>query len=96
MPLTDIAKDNQQEKREETDDYTTCGMIIGRFQAGQRPADIARALKKAPSTIADCIKRWKKTGSGIIQPRKGRPLKLSERDERAVVHSIREEPFLPF
>lgn len=94
MTLTDITN-NTQKPRIQLDDYT-CGLIIGRFQADQSPAVIQQALKIPRSTIVDCINRWKKTGTGVIKTRSGRPQKLSERDQRTVVRSFREEPFIPF
>ncbi|KAG2235306.1 hypothetical protein INT48_007937 [Thamnidium elegans] len=89
MPLTDIT--NKTRKcRVQLDDYI-CGLIIDRFQADQSHADIERAIQIPRSTIADCINRWKKTGTGIVKSRKGRPLKLSERDQRAIVRSRQDQ-----
>ena len=77
MTLTDTTNATQN-KHIETNEYT-CGRIIGRFEAGQTPAEIHRQMGIPRSTIVDCINRMKKTGSGVIEKRKGRPLKHSKR-----------------
>ncbi|KAG2192872.1 hypothetical protein INT47_006044 [Mucor saturninus] len=94
MPLTDTTN-NTRKRPIQLDDYT-CGLIIGRFQADQSIADIQLAMSIPRSTIVDCVNRWKETGIGISETRKGRLPKLSERDQRAVVRSFMEEPFMPF
>ena len=94
MTISRLIK-NIPKTRNQLDDYT-CGKIIGRCEAEQTPAVISRALGIPRSTIVDCIELEKETGSGIVKPRSGRSLKLSERDQRALTRSFREEPFLPY
>ncbi|KAG2195198.1 hypothetical protein INT47_006729 [Mucor saturninus] len=62
----------------------------------QSIADIQLAMSIPRLTIVDCVNRWKETGIGISETRKGKQPKLSERDQHAVVRSFREEPFMPF
>ncbi|KAG2191075.1 hypothetical protein INT47_011679 [Mucor saturninus] len=94
MPLTDTS-DNTPKCRIQLDDYT-CGLIIGRFQSDESIADIQLAMSIPGSTIVNCHNRWKETGIGVSETRKGKQLKLPERDQRAVVCSSREGPFMPF
>lgn len=84
-----------KERRRNTQlDDCTCDLIIDKFKAGLKPSAIHRAVNIPRSTVQDCIDRWKKTGSGRINKRPGRPLKLSARDQRAIVRSFKEDPFL--
>lgn len=83
MTLTDITN----EKRTscvQLQDYK-CGLTIDMCKMNAKKADIQRALNIPKST-----------GTGLIKKRAGRALKLSERDQRAMVESFREEPFLSF
>ncbi|KAG2193732.1 hypothetical protein INT47_010413 [Mucor saturninus] len=93
MPLTETMS-NTPMYRIQLDDYT-CGLIIGRFQSDQSRADIQVAMSIPRSTIVDCVNRWKETGIEILETRKGKQPKLSERAQRAVVCSCREDLFMP-
>ncbi|CEP09622.1 hypothetical protein, partial, partial [Parasitella parasitica] len=94
MTLTDVTNSNMK-SRKQLDDYT-CGLIIGRYLAKQNITQISRKMDIPKSTITDCINRYNKTGTGMIVKRSGRPLKLSERDQRTVVRNFREQPFVSF
>lgn len=45
------------------------------YKMNTKKADIQRALNIPKSTIADCIKRYESTGTGLIKKRAGRVLK---------------------
>ena len=64
MPLTDITNATQNEHIT-TDNYT-CGVIIGRFEASQTPAEIHRQMGIPRSTIVDCINSQKKICLSIL------------------------------
>ncbi|CEP09718.1 hypothetical protein [Parasitella parasitica] len=61
-------------------DDYTCGFITGIYLAKQNISQISH----------------NKTGTGVIVKRSGRLLKLSKRDQRAVVRNFREQPFISF
>ena len=94
MSLQNIINNNRKNTTE-LDDYT-CGLIIGKYQEGKRGVAISREMGIPETTVRRCIDRYEKTGTGVIQKRKGRPLKLSERDMRAVAHSFRQQPTASF
>ena len=58
--------------------------IIGAYQCGVKPADIVRTLGFPSSTVYGTIDRFKKTGSAQPKVRPGRPLSLTNRDQRVV------------
>ncbi|CEP07416.1 hypothetical protein [Parasitella parasitica] len=78
MTLTGATNSNMKIRRQ-LDDYT-CGLIIGRYLAKQKIAQISREMDIPKSTVSDCINRYNKTGTGVIVKRSGRPPKLSKRD----------------
>ncbi|KAK7508607.1 hypothetical protein BaRGS_00000173 [Batillaria attramentaria] len=66
---------------------------IGRLNAGQSVADVARALQVHSVTIHRLARRYQATGSVDDRPRAGRPRILTPRQQRAVVRSFRQNPF---
>jgi transposase len=64
------------------------GQIVGACRTGTRPADIARTLGFAASTVYKTINRYKRTGSAQPEKRPGRPKSLSERDQRVVARVV--------
>lgn len=94
MLVTKVIK-QKMAVREELGNYTF-ELIIGRCQLKQSTLAISRNLGISRSTVNDCVERYKNTGSGINQKRSGRPLKLTEREQRTIICSFREKPFTSF
>jgi transposase len=71
-------------------------LIITHHQGGVSCRRIAELLAKPKSTVIDIVQRFKRTGS--IQPsrtgRCGRPRKLTDRDERALLRKSVSDPKL--
>jgi transposase len=71
------------------------GRIIGAYQCSTKPATIARTLTFPPSTVYGTINRYKKNGSPQAKVRSGRPLSLSDRDQRVVRRVVLAERHQP-
>jgi hypothetical protein len=53
------------------------GRIIGRFEAGQKPATISKQMEIPDSTVCDAIEIWQKFGTAVPVKRTGRQPKLN-------------------
>lgn len=70
------------------------GIIIGRYLAGQKQADIQRAMGLPYSTIRVTIKKYKTSTTGTSAPRSGRPQALSDSDKQYIHLLIKRDPFI--
>ena len=57
---------------------------IGRFQAGQKQADVAHALNVSQSTISRLWNRFRQSGSTADAPRSGRPRVTTPAQDRFI------------
>lgn len=60
-------------------------IIMNLYQQGQTYIQIAKAINRSCSTVFDIIKRSKERNTLINGERKGRPRKLTFREERKIV-----------
>jgi transposase len=98
MPLNDITNNtsnNVTVKRKRLTDYEL-GTVIGHYESGLMPAAIGRLLNRPRTTIAAAINLYQKTGSPKGKTSTGRPKKLSQISVRALVRSVRANPFEPY
>jgi transposase len=71
--------------------------IYGALDAGVRPSDVAARLNLNPNTVRTTkLRRPTRPLDGDVKPRSGRPRKLSGRDQRRLLRTIREEPKLTY
>lgn len=54
-------------------------LVVGRHQAGEKRAQIARAMELPWSTVNSIVQKYVATGTVVTSTRSGRPLKLTER-----------------
>ena len=69
-----------------------CGLAM---KANWKLAQISRELDIPASTVGDVVRKYRDHGIKTVQPRSGRPRKLTERDLRHVAISARRNPFDP-
>jgi hypothetical protein len=82
-------------KKKELTPYVR-GIIIGKREAGQTGALIARELNIPPSTVWDILNKKYDRDAGKTSKRSGRPLSYSEADKAAVFQVIKKNPFLTY
>ena len=71
--------------------------IYGALDAGVRPSDVAGRLGFNFSTVRSTILlRDLRPQDGGVQPRSGRPKKLSDRDERILLRTVRLDPKITY
>jgi transposase len=70
------------------------GIIVGRFLAGQKKADIQRAMNLPYTTIQTTIETYQTSTTGTSSPRSGRPEILSDTDKRYILSQIKRDPFI--
>lgn len=66
------------------------GMIIGLHKGDHGASDISRILGIPRSTCQNVIKKYDEKGLTDTLPRSGRPALLTEREERALIHQVKE------
>jgi transposase len=86
---------NTTEKRKELDPYIL-GMIVMGFKMEVSPREISKLVGVNENTVKSIKTRYLRTCSALNGTRPGRPKKLSARDERLLVKSVREDPKKPF
>lgn len=64
------------------------------YQQGQTYTQIAKAINRSCSTVFDIIKRSKERNTLINSERKGRPRKLTFREERKIVNIVKKAPMV--
>lgn len=87
--------DNTSEKRKELDDYNI-GIVIGLVMAKWTTNRISKEINIPESTVKTIKYRYQSTGTGLTGKRPGRPKKLNDREERAIVRNVRREPMESF
>ena len=70
--------------------------IVEMKRAGKSNTFISEDLGIPRSTVIYVCKKYKMTGSTENVKRSGRPPKLTKRDVRSLVHSMRKEPLAPY
>ena len=70
------------------------GIIVGRFLAGQKKADIQREMNLPYTTIQTTIQTYQSSTTGTRSPRIGRPEILSDADKRYILLQIKRGPFI--
>ena len=93
MLLNDIA--DKKIKRKELDDYTI-GIVLGMIWRVVKNLDVVDMVKVNVNTVKTIRTRYTKTGTGLTKKRPGRPPVMSERDQIAVVKTVRGQPLQPF
>ena len=63
---------------------------------GASASKVAGLLRCHPKTIYDTSKRYRTIPTGVSKPRKGRPTKLTEYDERALLRIARRDPMIQY
>lgn len=66
------------------------GQIIGAWKCGATIRTIAQTLNHPPSTVGKVIKTYDNSGYKKPPPRKGRPHKMTDRDDRALRKVLKE------
>ncbi|KAI9251457.1 hypothetical protein BDA99DRAFT_541444 [Phascolomyces articulosus] len=96
MPFNDISNTNNQPSRLGPElGEERKGIIVGRFQAGQKYAKISSDLQLPYNTICSIIQHWQKNGNTKNDTRTGCTEKLNGRDIRMIVRSVRKSPLAP-
>ena len=67
-------------------------IILNLYDRKTSYAEIAKIVRRNPSTVWFVIHRFKKTHSLVNKPRKGAPPKLSSRDRRQLVEMVKQNP----
>lgn len=67
------------------------GMIVGLYKGKHGTSDISRILEIPRGTCRDVIKKFCEEGLTDTAPRSGRPPLLTEREERTLIHTAKEE-----
>jgi len=77
------------EKRRELTSFER-GMIVGLHKGNHKTSDISRILEIPRQTCQNVIKRFCEDGLTDTLPRSGRPAQLTEREERSLIHQVKE------
>jgi hypothetical protein len=64
------------------------GITVGRFLAGQKKADIQRAMNLPYTTIQTTIETYQTSTTGTSSPCSGRPEILSDTDKRYILLQV--------
>jgi len=96
MPRTPLGpiSANRTPKKELT--LSERAIVYRASRSGEKTASIASRENLKKSTIRGIIKRYPTQPQGISKPRSGRPLKLSERNKRFIIHVAKGEPAIEY
>ena len=67
-------------------------IIIHLRKQGKTLGEIDQVVERTHSSIQRVINNFKKTGIFVSKPRSGRPPKLTEREKRDIMQSVKENP----
>ena len=94
MPRTPLrSTSSNRTNRKELEPFQR-GIIVGRFLAGQKKADIQREMNLPYTTIQTTIQTYQPSTTGTSSPRIGRPEILSGADKRYILLQIKRDPFI--
>ena len=68
-------------------------IAIGQLQAGKKQIEVARAMGVSQQAISALAKKFRATGIVKDLPRPGRPRVTTEREDRSIIATARENPF---
>jgi predicted transcriptional regulator len=74
----------------------TCGIIRGLREKGSKLQEISDALEIPLTTVQYTLEKEPQRQEGKSCARPGHPNKLSNRDERSILHAIRTDPFISY
>ena len=94
MALTDYTNIPRPRRKELSD--AKKNIIVGMKRAGKTNTYIAKDLGIPRSTVIFVCKKYEATGSTTNVKRSGRPPKLTPRDVRTLVLSVRKDPMAPY
>jgi len=70
--------------------------IVSESEVGASPAELAREFRCTAKCIRDTISRYNKTGSNASRPRSRQPPKLTRREKRTLLRTVRKTPKITY
>ena len=66
--------------------------IVQHHGLGEGYKKLAQRFKLSVSTVRNIVRKWKTTGTVLVKARSGRPRKISEKQRRRMVRTVKLNP----
>uniref|UniRef100_A0A8B9GVB7 Cyclic nucleotide gated channel subunit alpha 1b n=1 Tax=Astyanax mexicanus TaxID=7994 RepID=A0A8B9GVB7_ASTMX len=66
--------------------------IVQHSCSGEGYKKLSQRFNLSVSTVRNIVRKWKTTGTVLVNPRSGRPRKISERQRRRMVRTVKDNP----
>lgn len=80
--------------------HETCqferGRIVGLLECGLSQVEVAQRVGRSRCAVQGIWKKWKETHACANLPRSGRPRLTSNRDDRMLVRTVKNNRFVPY